>query len=116
VVYCVTTIRDVTSTASDVVSEGIAAVGEPDDMGSGSAREVELTRGVEDDACTTDSIMEGVLVITELAVVLATGKLEGAAAGWVKPDKPPVVEARTALVADAGGVASEVDVSSSMGE
>ena len=73
-VYCVTTMRDVTSTASDAVSEGTAAVGEPDDMGSGSAREVELTRGVEDDACTTDSIMEGVLVITELAVVLATGK------------------------------------------
>jgi hypothetical protein len=81
VVYCVTTIRDVTSTASDVVSEGIAAVGEPDDMGSGSAREAELTRGVEDDACTTDSITEGALVITELAVVLATGKLEGTAAG-----------------------------------
>lgn len=81
VVYCVTMMRDVTSTASEAVSEGRAAVGEPLDMGTGSAREVELTRGVEEDVCMTDSITEDALIIIELAVVLEDGKFEGAATG-----------------------------------
>jgi len=76
----------------------------------------------------TDSIIEDRLVIIALAVVLTDGEPEGAAPGWVKPGKPPVVdtwtalftgafvvEARTALDAGIVGVASGVDVSS-MGE
>jgi hypothetical protein len=81
VVYCVTTMRDVTSMASEAVSEGRAAVGEPLDVGTGSAREVELTRGDEEDTCMTDSIIEDALAIVELVVVLADGKFEGAAPG-----------------------------------
>lgn len=81
VVYCVTMMRDVTSMESEAVSEGTTAVSEPLDVGTGSAREVELARGVEEDNCVTDSITDDVLVITALTVALAGSKLEDAAAG-----------------------------------
>ena len=50
VVYCVTMIRDVMSMESEAVSEGRVAVGGLLDVRTGSAREVALTRGVEEDA------------------------------------------------------------------
>jgi len=81
VVYCVTIMRDVTSMVSEAVSEGRIAVDDPLDTGAEIAREVELTRGVEDGACMTDSITEDRLVVIALAVVLPDGEPEGAAPG-----------------------------------
>lgn len=80
-VYCVTTMRDVTSMVSEAVSEGRIAVDDPLDTGAEIAREVELARGVEDGACMTDSIIEDTLVTIALVVVLADGEPEGAAPG-----------------------------------
>jgi len=73
--------RDVTSMVSEAVSEGRIAVDDPLDTWAGIAREVEFARGVEDGACTTDSIMEDRLVMIALVVVLTEGEPEDAAPG-----------------------------------
>jgi hypothetical protein len=72
--------RDVTSMVSEAVSEGRTAVDSPLDVGIGSASEVELAKGTEEDTCTTDSIVEDALAMLE-PVALEDGDPEGAAPG-----------------------------------
>jgi hypothetical protein len=73
--------RDVASMASEAVSTGRAAVDVPLVVGAESARDVELTKEEEDDACIMDSIIDDALITVEVAVVLTDGKLEGADPG-----------------------------------
>jgi hypothetical protein len=97
-------------------TEGRATVGEPLVVEAEATEVPEFSSTAEVDVWVADSSMEETLRRVELVVLLAVCGPWDAEPGWLKPGKPPEVEAGTALVADAGAGSVVTDASDSMGE